>query len=80
MIATWANLPDAELRARLRALQMAVHPLARREGRDLIAALREAERDSARLSDCDDLLDCLPTVPRRHVLCALLQTLPLSAL
>jgi len=77
MIATWANLPDAELRA-LRALQMAVHLLARREGRDLIAGLREAERDSARLSDCDGLLDCLPTVPRRRVLCAFLQTLSLQ--
>ncbi|MDA8231695.1 MAG: hypothetical protein M0006_10185 [Magnetospirillum sp.] len=67
----WApTLDPAERLARCRSLRALVRVLAGPRGRELAAALRQAEADPAALDLAAHLLDRLPTVPRRHILAA----------
>jgi len=79
MIAAWHDLPDAERRARLRALQALVRILAGPAGRELVSVLRQAEANTAALPAADAEIDALPTVTRRRILSTFLETLPASA-
>jgi len=58
----------AERLARLRSMRALVRVLVGPKGSDLAAALRQAEHDLAALDQAADLLDRLPSLPRRHVL------------
>jgi len=76
LVAAWQRLPEAERRARCRAMQACVRLLAGPPGKELIDALRQAEGDPAALPLCDGALDALATVPRRRILASFLKTLP----
>lgn len=76
LIARWTECEPAELRARLRALQGIARVFAGPHA-ELVAALRAAEDDAARLQACDAALARLPAIPRRRVLATFAATLPL---
>ena len=64
------GLDHAEALARTRSLRALVNAFAGPHGRACAAALRDAETDPVALHRAADLLDRLPTIPRRHVLAA----------
>jgi hypothetical protein len=78
LLATWIDLDPVERRARLRCLQIGVRILVGPAGAGLVAALKAAETDLARLADCDRELAALPTVPARRFLTTFAATLPPS--
>jgi hypothetical protein len=79
LLASWGNLPDAERRARYRALQALAQGLAGPSANELVNALCAAGADLTVLARCDAALDALATVPRRRILATFLETLPVRA-
>lgn len=62
------DLDEAERRARLRCLRAVVHLSTGSRGADLVALLRQAERDATALEPALHALDRLAGLDRRHVL------------
>jgi hypothetical protein len=78
LLAAWHDLPDAERRARLRAMQALTRVLVGPAGRQLTEVFRPSETNPAALPSCDAALDGLAPVPRRRILASFAATLPAS--